>query len=138
LWDIRGTSSQKPYLSLYTCDYLEKSLVSLYEDDSIYDRFFLDVSPNYQYMSTGGYNKSGHIIDVNGSNNVTVPTNFDVTRGKVIGRARKYAANKRLAPLEGSGAPDFKRKVQLGCWHPDENLIAYAFRNCIVLCYEKC
>ena len=47
LWDIRGTSSQKPYLSLYTCDYLEKSLVSLYEDDSIYDRFFLDVSPNY-------------------------------------------------------------------------------------------
>lgn len=45
-WDVRGTQS-KPFRMLAVCDYLEKGLVSLYEDDSIYDRFFLDLSPNY-------------------------------------------------------------------------------------------
>ena len=48
------------------CDYLEKGLVSLYEDDSIYDRFFMDISPNFQYVVTGAYNRSAHIIDIQG------------------------------------------------------------------------
>lgn len=110
LWDIRSTST-KPYLTMHVCDYLEKSLVSLYEDDSIYDRFFLDISPCNKYFLTGSYNKSGHIIDVNGCNNVSVPVNFDIKRGKVIGKARKYGPNKKLTALEGTGSTDFKRKV---------------------------
>lgn len=93
----------KPFLNLYVCDYLEKSLVSLYEEDSLFDKFFLDVSPDQQYVVTGGYNKSAHIIDVNGTNNVTVALSFDASRGKVLGKPRKYANNKKLAPLEGNG-----------------------------------
>lgn len=65
-------------------------MVSLYEDDSIYDRFFMDVSPNSQYIVTGAYNKAAHIVDVNGGNNVTIPVNFETKRGKVISKARKY------------------------------------------------
>jgi hypothetical protein len=45
LWDIRSTTN-KPYLNLSVCDYLEKNLVSLYEEDSLYDKFFLDISPD--------------------------------------------------------------------------------------------
>lgn len=76
IWDIKGTS-RKPMTSISVCDYLEKNLVNLYEDDSIYDKFFMDVSPCGNYMLTGAYNKSAHIIDIYGNNNVTVTSNFD-------------------------------------------------------------
>jgi WD40 repeat protein len=110
LWDIRQTNN-KPFLSMHVTDYLEKSLVSLYEDDSIYDRFFLDVSPNSQYLVTGAYNKTAHVVDINGTNNVMMPISFEAKRGKVLSKARKYQTNKKLLPLEGAGATDFKRKV---------------------------
>jgi hypothetical protein len=82
---------------------------------------------------TGAYNKAAHIVDMNGGNNVTIPVNFETKRGKVISKVRKYQTNKKLLPIEGSGAADFKRKIQFGCWHPNENLLALAFRNCIFL-----
>ena len=66
-----------------------------------------------------------------------MPLNFDAKRGKVLGKVRKYQANKKLLPLEGAAAPDFKKKVQLGCWHPTENIVALAFRNCIFMSSEK-
>ena len=71
LWDIRGTS-QAPLTSIAVCDYLEKNLCNLYEEDSIYDKFFLDISPCNNFIMTGAYNKNGHIIDVNAGTNVTV------------------------------------------------------------------
>lgn len=123
-------------MTCHTCDYLEKSLCNLYEEESIYDKFFLDVSPCSNYMLTGGYNKSGHIIDTNMTTNVTIQTNFDAKRGKIAGKARKYNANKKLGPLDSSET-DFKKKVLSGCWHPTEGLAALAFRNCIFLYYPK-
>lgn len=118
-------------------DYLEKNLVNLYEDDQIYDKFFLDVSPHSNYIVTGGYNKCGHIIDMNAGSNVTLQANFDLKKGKVVGQARKYNQHKKLAPLEGQTTNDFKKKVLAGCWHPSESVVALAFRNCIFLFNEK-
>lgn len=109
----------------------------MYEDDSIYDKFFMDLSPCSNYILTGSYNKSGHVIDINGDNNVTVQALFDQKRGKISGKARKYAPNKKLSPFEGSSQPDFKKKVFNGCWNPKDNTIALAFRNCIFLSYDK-
>lgn len=71
-------------------DYLEKNLVNLYEEDAIYDKFFMDLSPCNNYVLTGSYNKSGHILDIKGTHNVTVPTNFDVKKGKLVGITRRY------------------------------------------------
>lgn len=67
-----GAASPAPILTCQVTDYLEKNLVNLYEDELIYDRFFMDVSPHSDYMVTGSYNKSGHIVDINGGSNVTV------------------------------------------------------------------
>jgi hypothetical protein len=55
---------------------------------------------------------------------------------------RKYGGtNKKLMPLESSpttkSEPDFKKKVQLGCWNPKDSIVAYAFRNCIFLAQSK-
>jgi len=58
-------------------------------------------------------------------------------RGKIMGKVRKYNPNKKLPALEGTGAIDFKKKVMTGCWHPKENTVALAFRNCIFLFFDK-
>ena len=119
------------------CDYVEKNLLSLYEEDYIYDKFFMDISPCNNYILTGAYNKSGHLFDVNGTFNLTLPTNFDVKRGKGVGLPKKYNNNKKL-PTEGtSGTVDFKKKVITGAWSPVENTCALAFRNCIFLFSDK-
>jgi serine/threonine-protein phosphatase 2A regulatory subunit B len=136
VWDIRGTSNV-PDASYYVCDYLEKNLCSLYEEDSIYDKFFMDISPDNKYVVTGNYNKSGHIIDIAGGHNVTISTNFDMKKGKVSAKTRKYNDKKKLPALEGASSIDFKKKVMIGSWSPVENMAALAFRNCIFLYHEK-
>ena len=75
LWDIRNPGTHLSNIAV--CDYLEKNLCNLYEEDSIYDKFFLDVSPCNNYVMTGAYNKNGHIIDINAGSNVTVHANFN-------------------------------------------------------------
>lgn len=84
-------------------------------------------------MLTGAYNKSGHIIDLTGTNNNTLETKFEMVRGKAGGKNRKYGPNKRLSALEGQGSIDFKKKITAGCFHPKENTTALAFRNCIFM-----
>lgn len=114
---------------------MEKNLLSLYEEDYIYDKFFLDISPCNNYLVTGGYNKSGHIADINGTYNVSLATNFEMKRGKNMGITKKYNNNKKLPP--GDETIDFKKKVMSGCWSPKENSVALAFRNCIFLYSDK-
>lgn len=133
IWDIR---MQGAVVASYHCtDYFEKNLCNLYEDDSIYDRFFLDVSPCSKFMLTGAYNKSGHVMDIEGSYNVSMPCEFDGRRNKMQGKLRKYTSHKKVPPLDGD--IDMKKKVMSGCWNPKENIAALAFRNCIFLYYAK-
>jgi hypothetical protein len=89
------------FVQAHVVDYLEKNLVNLYEEDAIYDKFFLDVSPNNDYILTGGYSKSGHVIDIGFNSNNSIEAKFDLKRGKTAGKIRKYAPNKKLPPLEG-------------------------------------
>jgi hypothetical protein len=87
---------------MHSCDYLEKNLLSLYEEEHIYDKFFLDISPCNNFIVTGGYNKSGHVMDINGTYNVTLTANFDMKRGKTAGATKKYTTNKKLPPPDGA------------------------------------
>ncbi len=71
IWDLRKNPGGMVQ-QYHVADYLEKNLCNLYEDDSIYDKFFLDISPDSKYMVTGAYNKSGHILDIAGTYNVSM------------------------------------------------------------------
>lgn len=136
LWDVR--SGRAPLASIAVCDYLEKNLLSLYEEDFIYDKFFLDVSPCSGYVVTGAYNRSAHVLDLAATNNLALPTNFDAKRAKVLAPARRYGPNRKLLPTaDAPEAIDFKKKVMAGCWSPKENTVALAFRNCIFLFSDK-
>jgi hypothetical protein len=54
------------------------------------------VSPCNKFVITGAYNKSAHLIDLQGEANITIPAIFDSKRGKVIGKVRKYGTNMKL------------------------------------------
>lgn len=98
----------------------------------------MDVSPCNGYMVTGAYNRSAHVVDINGTFNTALPCNFDSRRGKAAGSTKKYNPNKKLPPGDSAGETvDFKKKVMSGCWSPRENICALAFRNCIFLYGDK-
>lgn len=135
IWDLRA--SEKPSKSIFVCDFVEKNLCQLYEDDSIYDKFFFDVSPDNKHFVSGNYNKQAHVIDIGGASNNTITTNLDQVPNKTCGKLRKYNDKKKLPAFETAGKEDYKKKVQHGAWSPTDNLLALAFRNCICLYLAK-
>lgn len=62
----------------------------------------MSVSPCSNFILTGGYNKTGHILDIAGSYNESITANFDMKRGKTAGTTKKYNNNKKLAAADGS------------------------------------
>ena len=91
--------SSNPVKPVYSCqvtDYMERNLGNLLENDSLDDNFFLDVSPDGKYLATGGYNKSGHVIDTSATTNTVVNTVFGADRDSTAGKLRIYSKAKRL------------------------------------------
>ena len=108
LWDIRkganpsasmivnSPSTVKPIYSAHVTDYLERNLANLLETDSLEDQFSLAISPNGQHFATGGYNKSGHVIDLAATTNTSIACKFNVKKGTAAGSLKVYGKNKRL------------------------------------------
>lgn len=77
-WDVRYSGTSNQHLNAYyVCDFVDKNLCNLYEDDSIYDKFFMDLSPCNNYFLTGNYNRQCHIVDRNGTYNSTIVANLE-------------------------------------------------------------
>lgn len=122
--------------TIQVCDYIEKKLCDLYDSEHIFDKFELKCSPCSKYMFTGSYNGNFHIIDVEGTQNMTNEASFNNKRGKPCGDLRYYGG-KKLQPIPGSGPTDFSKRVLQGAWHPTENIVAAAQHNCIYLFNEE-
>ena len=75
---------------------MERNLGTLLENDSLDDQFFLDMSPDGKHMATGGYNKSGHVLDANATTNTVISTQFGAERDSPAGKLRVYGKAKRL------------------------------------------
>ena len=54
LWDIRNT--KQPVKTFNVTDYLEKKLCEVYESETIFDKFDLQISPDSTHVLTGAYN----------------------------------------------------------------------------------
>ena len=121
---------------------MERNLGRLLENDSLDDRFFMDISPDCKYIATGGYDRSGHVMDINASSNQVVKTRFGADRGTPAGLLKIY--DKQKKPI-GNGQKssdvvslDLNKRVNLGCWSPgtgnsNKHTLAFVFRNCIYL-----
>ena len=56
---------------------MDKSLVTLYQNESLKDSFFTSVSPDGKHIATGAYNNAGHVLDIDATTNSSVTCNFD-------------------------------------------------------------
>ena len=136
LWDIRGAQSDfesyssnnitKPIYSAQVTDYMERNLGTLLENDSLDDQFFIDLSPDGKHIATGGYNRSGHVLDINTTTNTVIKTVFGADRDSKAGKLRVYGKAKRLVHVSNhnSGSVsrlDLKKRVGLGSWAPQKD-----------------
>jgi serine/threonine-protein phosphatase 2A regulatory subunit B len=65
-------------------------LCDLYENESVFDRFSMQVSNVSKLVLTGSYNGSIHVIDTVNNSNTTIDIRFLDKRGKNAGVVRKY------------------------------------------------
>lgn len=101
IWDIRN--SRAPVKSYNVNDYLEKKLCEVYENEAIFDKFDMVVSPNGKFVLTGSYNSNAHVIDVNNQSNCSIDVKFMDKRGKNVGNHRLYKG-KRLIQQSSIGS----------------------------------
>lgn len=83
IWDVRNT--KLPCKTFNVTDYLEKKLCEVYESETIFDKFDLQVSPDSRFVLTGSYNSNVHVIDLEGGTNTTLDVKFMDKRGKGVG-----------------------------------------------------
>lgn len=152
MWDLRaahasynssiGSGNRRPVFSAQVTDYMERNLGRLLENDSLDDRFFMDISPDSKYIATGGYDRSGHVMDINASSNQVIKTRFGADRGTPAGLLKIYDKQKKPIGNNQKSSDvvsiDLNKRVNLGCWSPNANnqgkhTLALVFRNCIYL-----
>ncbi len=83
IWDLRNNKA--PYRSFNVTDYLEKKLCEVYESETIFDKFDLQISPDSTQVLTGAYNSNAHVIDIQNSLNCSIDVRFMDKRGKGVG-----------------------------------------------------
>ena len=81
--------------TLNVTEYLDKKLCEVYENERIFDKFDLQVSPDSRMVLTGSYHAHAHVIDLQRRVNTTIDVKFMDKRGKQAGVQRFYK-NKRL------------------------------------------
>lgn len=62
IWDVRNNKT--PCRTFNVTDYLEKKLCEVYESETIFDKFDLEISPDSSQVLTGAYNSCAHVIDI--------------------------------------------------------------------------
>ena len=62
--------TNKPVVTVPIYEPLKSKLCELYENESIFDKFSIVSSPDSNYLLTGYYNSTFHLIDRNGDNNL--------------------------------------------------------------------
>ena len=139
LWDVRNT--KQPFRTYNVTDYLEKKLCEVYESETIFDKFDLQVSPDSSLVLTGSYNSNVHVIDIQNQLNTTIDVRFLEKRGKGVGMVRPYKGKRVQGPMLGPmGEPakiDMGNKIMLGTWHPTDNTFAVAKHNSLFIYTEK-
>ena len=126
IFDIR--KSNAPVISIKLCQYLEKHLCDLYESENIFDKFELASSPDSNFIISGTYSDSFHIVDKNGTGIITIPANFEQGKNCVVGNL--YMDQEKKNAL---GKPDTSKKIISVAWNPSAPIVAVTNYNCIFI-----
>jgi serine/threonine-protein phosphatase 2A regulatory subunit B len=139
LWDVRNTKS--PVKTYNVTDYLEKKLCEVYESETIFDKFDMNLSPDSNLIVTGAYNSNLHVLDLKNQTNTTIEVKYMEKRGKNVGFMRPYKG-KRVQGImtNANGEPvkvDMNSKILKGAWHPKDNTFAVSKNNSLFIYSEK-
>ena len=120
-WDPKMPKS--PLLTTMLYEPLKTKLCDLYENDCIFDKFDLSLSPDSQYCVTGIFDNKFHITDLTNYSNTQFELNF---KRKTLSRA----INKNFYEQIPSSF-DVSKKVLKSAWNPVSNCVVLASLNCL-------
>eukprot|EP00750_Incisomonas_marina_P021367 INCI4331.1.p1 GENE.INCI4331.1~~INCI4331.1.p1 ORF type:complete len:462 (+),score=101.45 INCI4331.1:249-1634(+) len=115
VWDL--AMPRKAVHTIPVNSNLQGKLIELYENDSIFDKFEISISPDGKQFVTGSYNGNFHIYNTDGTIDTTL-------------KADKYGAKSRYGGGSNDGFTsrneplDISRKVLHTAWHPTSNALA--------------
>ncbi|OZC05804.1 WD domain, G-beta repeat protein [Onchocerca flexuosa] len=151
VWDINMESGPVETYSVH--DYLRSKLCTLYENDSIFDKFEVDWSGDDNHILTGSYNnffrsfKRGVDASVAKTyeahvekSHVRLPTRRVLTAGAArVNKKRVLAGTVETQADEDVSADslDFTKKILHTAWHPKQNIIALAATNRLYIFQDK-
>ncbi len=121
IWDVCNTS--KPLLTVNLQESLKSKLCDLFENDSIYDKFYLSASEDGNELLTGNYNNSFHVVSTTGDN-----YQYELN----------YKKSTVIKPMTGSKAAgltklDNVRKTTALGFNPGKKMFAVASLNCFFI-----
>lgn len=108
----------------------------MYKNECIFDRFDISFSSNSHYVSTGSYNDTFIILDLNKNTNSTITANVEQKKFSNNEIVREYEITGRNFYPEiktDENQLDFSKKILHTCWHPKEDCLAVSNDNCIFL-----
>ena len=118
IWDI--CNNKKPLNTFLIQENLKSKLCEMIENEAIFDKFKVSVSPDSNSIITGNYNNNFHLIDVDGTN-----TQYEVNYKK---------ATTSRPIVKGSNTPiakmDYEKKLLACDFNPKKNIMAVASLNC--------
>ncbi|VDK76776.1 unnamed protein product [Onchocerca ochengi] len=151
VWDINMESGPVETYSVH--DYLRSKLCTLYENDSIFDKFEVDWSGDDNHILTGSYNnffrsfKRGVDPSVAKTyeahvekSHIRLPTRRVLTAGAArVNKKRVLSGTVETQADEDVSADslDFTKKILHTAWHPKQNIIALAATNRLYIFQDK-
>lgn len=123
VWDQRKT--KEPVKTIKLFEPFNSKLYDVYEQDIIFDKFNIGLSPDGHSFVTGFYNNYFHICDLEGTRNTQFELNFN-----------KKTISKNIPPnyFETlSNSFDLTKKVSKAVWNPVHECVVLASLNCLFI-----
>jgi len=137
VWDMNMDS--KPVETYQVHEYLRSKLCSLYENDSIFDKFECAWKGDDTQIMTGSYNNFFRMFDRGAAKweSTFEASRENVRPGQVLKPRKVCVTNKRKKDEISVDCLDFNKKILHSAWHPKDNVLAVAATNNLYLYHEK-
>ncbi|CAD5215494.1 unnamed protein product [Bursaphelenchus okinawaensis] len=130
VWDL--SMENKPVETYYVHDYLRSKLCTLYENDSIFDKFECCWSGDDTHIVTGSYNNFFRTFKRGFGVESTYEASLDLCKLPAMYRQKKnnsgLMGRKRKEDIYTDHL-DFTKKILHCAWHPTSNIVALAATN---------
>uniref|UniRef100_A0A1I8ANH2 Serine/threonine-protein phosphatase 2A 55 kDa regulatory subunit B n=1 Tax=Steinernema glaseri TaxID=37863 RepID=A0A1I8ANH2_9BILA len=127
VWDIN--MEREPLETYYVHDYLRSKLCTLYENDSIFDKFECAWSGDDKHILTGSYNNFFRTFTRGTEAESTYEASVECKQRSITQGRRKVGSGKKRKEDISADSLDFNKKILHAAWHPTDNVIALATMN---------